>query len=71
VLCRSSQDLQPRHIVSYLLTLSHLAAMAHKTLLIKDSPPEVAGARLHLFRAVRSVLANGMKRYVPYPEGGL
>uniref|UniRef100_A0A452SVI0 Probable arginine--tRNA ligase, mitochondrial n=1 Tax=Ursus americanus TaxID=9643 RepID=A0A452SVI0_URSAM len=61
VLYRSSQDLQPRHIVSYLLTLSHLAAMAHKTLLIKDSPPEVAGARLHLFRAVRSVLANGMK----------
>ncbi|XP_034847226.1 probable arginine--tRNA ligase, mitochondrial isoform X4 [Mirounga leonina] len=61
VLCRSSQDLQPRHIVSYLLTLSHLAAMAHKTLLIRNSPPEVAGARLHLFRAVRSVLANGMK----------
>uniref|UniRef100_M3YDH1 Probable arginine--tRNA ligase, mitochondrial n=1 Tax=Mustela putorius furo TaxID=9669 RepID=M3YDH1_MUSPF len=61
VLYRSSQDLQPRHIVSYLLTLSHLAAMAHKTLLIKDSPPDVAGARLHLFRAVRSVLANGMK----------
>ncbi|KAM5286710.1 putative arginine--tRNA ligase, mitochondrial isoform 2-T2 [Hipposideros larvatus] len=61
VLYRSSQDLQPRHIVSYLLTLSHLAAVAHKTLHIKDSPPEVAGARLHLFRAVRSVLANGMK----------
>ncbi|XP_045723170.1 probable arginine--tRNA ligase, mitochondrial isoform X2 [Mirounga angustirostris] len=61
VLCRSSQDLQPRHIVSYLLTLSHLAAMAHKTLLVRNSPPEVAGARLHLFRAVRSVLANGMK----------
>ncbi|GAB5571710.1 probable arginine--tRNA ligase [Prionailurus iriomotensis] len=61
VLYRSSQDLQPRHIVNYLLTLSHLAGMAHKTLHIKDSPPEVAGARLHLFRAVRSVLANGMK----------
>uniref|UniRef100_A0A9L0R4X8 Probable arginine--tRNA ligase, mitochondrial n=1 Tax=Equus caballus TaxID=9796 RepID=A0A9L0R4X8_HORSE len=61
VLYRSSQDLQPRHIVSYLLTLSHLAAVAHKTLHVKDSPPEVAGARLHLFRAVRSVLANGMK----------
>ncbi|KAM5324355.1 putative arginine--tRNA ligase, mitochondrial isoform 2-T2 [Glossophaga mutica] len=61
VLYRSSQDLQPRHIVSYLLTLSHLAAAAHKTLQIKGSPPEVAGARLHLFRAVRSVLANGMK----------
>ncbi|XP_001500381.4 probable arginine--tRNA ligase, mitochondrial [Equus caballus] len=61
VLYRSSQDLQPRHIVSYLLTLSHLTAVAHKTLHVKDSPPEVAGARLHLFRAVRSVLANGMK----------
>ncbi|XP_058163115.1 probable arginine--tRNA ligase, mitochondrial isoform X2 [Dasypus novemcinctus] len=61
VLYRSSQDLEPRHIVSYLLTLSHLAAVAHKTLQIKDSPPEVAKARLHLFRAVRSVLANGMK----------
>ncbi|KAM9665420.1 putative arginine--tRNA ligase, mitochondrial isoform 2-T2 [Trichechus inunguis] len=61
VLYRSSQDLQPRHIVSYLLTLSHLAAMAHKTLQIKHSPPEVAGARLHLFRAARCVLANGMK----------
>ncbi|XP_077759254.1 putative arginine--tRNA ligase, mitochondrial isoform X5 [Canis aureus] len=61
VLYRSSQDLQPRHIVSYLLTLSHLAGMAHKTLYVKDGPPEVAGARLHLFRAVRSVLANGMK----------
>uniref|UniRef100_A0A9L0TQ29 Probable arginine--tRNA ligase, mitochondrial n=1 Tax=Equus caballus TaxID=9796 RepID=A0A9L0TQ29_HORSE len=43
VLYRSSQDLQPRHIVSYLLTLSHLAAVAHKTLHVKDSPPEVAG----------------------------
>ncbi|XP_055981138.1 probable arginine--tRNA ligase, mitochondrial isoform X1 [Sorex fumeus] len=61
VLYRSSQDLEPKHIVNYLLTLSHLAAVAHKTLHIRDSPPEVAGARLHLFRAVRSVLANGMK----------
>ncbi|XP_054991938.1 probable arginine--tRNA ligase, mitochondrial isoform X2 [Sorex araneus] len=61
VLYRSSQDLEPKHIVNYLLMLSHLAAVAHKTLHIKDSPPEVAAARLHLFRAVRSVLANGMK----------
>ncbi|XP_006902093.1 PREDICTED: probable arginine--tRNA ligase, mitochondrial [Elephantulus edwardii] len=61
VLYRSSQDLQPRHIVTYLLTLSHLAAVAHKTLQIKGSPPEVAGVRLHLFKAVRSVLNSGMK----------
>ncbi|XP_026700264.1 probable arginine--tRNA ligase, mitochondrial isoform X1 [Athene cunicularia] len=61
VLYRSSQDLQPKHIVSYLLTLSHLAAMAHKTLPVKDSAPELAQARLCLFQAARSVLANGMK----------
>ncbi|XP_051853332.1 probable arginine--tRNA ligase, mitochondrial isoform X1 [Antechinus flavipes] len=61
VLYKSSQDLQPRHIVSYLLTLSHLTAVAHKTLQIKGRLPEVAEARLHLFKAVRSVLANGMK----------
>ncbi|NXP28180.1 SYRM protein, partial [Scytalopus superciliaris] len=61
VLYRSSQDLQPKHIVSYLLTLSHLAAVAHKTLPVKGSTPEVAQARLCLFEAARSVLANGMK----------
>ncbi|NXV14500.1 SYRM protein, partial [Cepphus grylle] len=61
VLYRSSQDLQPKHIVSYLLTLSHLAAVAHKTLPVKGSAPEVAQARLCLFQAARSVLANGMK----------
>lgn len=61
VLYKSSEDLQPKHIVSYLLTLSHLAAVAHKTLPVKGSAPELAQARLHLFQAARSVLANGMK----------
>ncbi|NXH18947.1 SYRM protein, partial [Bucco capensis] len=61
VLYRSSRDLQPKHIVSYLLTLSHLAAVAHKTLPVKGSAPELAQARLCLFQAARSVLANGMK----------
>uniref|UniRef100_A0A8C8ECR7 Probable arginine--tRNA ligase, mitochondrial n=1 Tax=Otus sunia TaxID=257818 RepID=A0A8C8ECR7_9STRI len=46
VLYRSSQDLQPKHIVSYLLTL-------------RTGLPEPA--RLCLFQAARSVLANGMK----------
>ncbi|XP_023778046.1 probable arginine--tRNA ligase, mitochondrial isoform X1 [Cyanistes caeruleus] len=45
VLYRSSQDLQPKHIVSYLLTLSHLAAVAHKTLPVKGSTPDVAQVR--------------------------
>ncbi|NXX24134.1 SYRM protein, partial [Nicator chloris] len=61
VLYRSSQDLQPKHIVSYLLTLGHLAAVAHKSLPVKGSAPDVAQARLCLFHAARSVLANGMK----------
>ncbi|NXC72651.1 SYRM protein, partial [Anhinga anhinga] len=61
VLYKSSQDLQPKHIVSYLLTLSHLAAVAHRTLPVKGSAPELAQARLSLFQAARSVLANGMK----------
>ncbi|KAJ7341720.1 hypothetical protein JRQ81_006547 [Phrynocephalus forsythii] len=61
ILHQSSQDLQPRHIVNYLLKLSHLAAAAHKRLLVKGSPPELAEARLCLFQAVRSVLASGMK----------
>ncbi|NXD67596.1 SYRM protein, partial [Eolophus roseicapillus] len=61
VLYQSSQDLQPKHIVSYLLTLSHLAAVAHKTLPVKGSAPQVAQARCCLFQAARSVLANGMK----------
>ncbi|NXI45328.1 SYRM protein, partial [Galbula dea] len=61
VLYRSSQDLQPKHIVSYLLTLSHLVAVAHKTLPVKGSTPEVAQARLCLFQAARCVLATGMK----------
>ncbi|NWS69401.1 SYRM protein, partial [Crotophaga sulcirostris] len=61
VLYRSSQDLQPKHIVSYLLTLGHLAAVAHRTLPVKGSAPELAQARLCLFKAARLVLANGMR----------
>ncbi|KAJ1151404.1 hypothetical protein NDU88_004186 [Pleurodeles waltl] len=61
VINKSSEDLQPKHIVNYLLTLSHLAALAHKTLPVKGSTPEVAEARLHLFRTVYSVLGNGMR----------
>uniref|UniRef100_A0A8D0G6D0 Probable arginine--tRNA ligase, mitochondrial n=1 Tax=Sphenodon punctatus TaxID=8508 RepID=A0A8D0G6D0_SPHPU len=61
VLYKSSADLQPKHIVSFLLTLSHLAAVAHKTLPVKGSIPELAEARLCLFQAIRSVLGNGMK----------
>ncbi|XP_078236534.1 putative arginine--tRNA ligase, mitochondrial isoform X2 [Pogona vitticeps] len=42
ILYHSSQDLQPKHIVNYLLKLSHLAGAAHKKLLVRDSLPELA-----------------------------
>ncbi|XP_060092868.1 probable arginine--tRNA ligase, mitochondrial [Heteronotia binoei] len=61
ILYQSSQDLQPKHIVLYLLALSHLAAAAHKMLPVKGSVPELAEARICLFQAARSILANGMK----------
>ncbi|XP_015280230.1 PREDICTED: probable arginine--tRNA ligase, mitochondrial [Gekko japonicus] len=61
ILYQSSQDLQPKHIVLYLLALSHLAAAAHKMLPVKGSVPELAEARICLFQAARTVLANGMK----------
>ncbi|XP_029965440.1 putative arginine--tRNA ligase, mitochondrial isoform X1 [Salarias fasciatus] len=61
VLHHSAQDLQPRHLVTFLLKLCHLIASAHRELPVKGSPQDVAQARLRLFGAARSVLANGMR----------
>uniref|UniRef100_A0A8C2F2P2 Probable arginine--tRNA ligase, mitochondrial n=1 Tax=Cyprinus carpio TaxID=7962 RepID=A0A8C2F2P2_CYPCA len=61
VLLQSANELQPRHLVNFLLTLSHLVAVAHRELPVKGSSAAVAQARLCLFSAVRSVLANGMR----------
>ncbi|XP_072106110.1 probable arginine--tRNA ligase, mitochondrial isoform X1 [Mobula birostris] len=61
VLYQVSEDLQPRYLVNYLIMLSRLASIAHRTLHIKGSMPEVATARLLLFKGISSVLANGMK----------
>ncbi|XP_048064208.1 probable arginine--tRNA ligase, mitochondrial isoform X3 [Megalobrama amblycephala] len=61
VLLQSANDLQPRHLVNFLMTLSHLVASAHRELPVKGSPAAAAQARLCLFSAVRSVLANGMR----------
>uniref|UniRef100_A0A3Q3L8B1 Probable arginine--tRNA ligase, mitochondrial n=1 Tax=Mastacembelus armatus TaxID=205130 RepID=A0A3Q3L8B1_9TELE len=61
VLYQSAQDLQPKHLVNFLLKLCHLTASAHRELLVKGSPPDVAQARLRLFRGSCSVLANGMR----------
>ncbi|XP_043925073.1 probable arginine--tRNA ligase, mitochondrial [Protopterus annectens] len=61
VLYQTTEDLQPKHITNYLLRLCHLLAVAHKSLTVKGSTPEVAQTRLYLFRAGQLVLANGMK----------
>ncbi|XP_072532883.1 probable arginine--tRNA ligase, mitochondrial [Salminus brasiliensis] len=61
VLLQSALELQPRHLVNFLTTLSHLASSAHRELQVKGSSAEVAQARLRLFSCTCSVLANGMK----------
>ncbi|KAM4529758.1 putative arginine--tRNA ligase, mitochondrial [Fundulus diaphanus] len=61
VLYKSDQDLEPKHLVNFLLKLCHLVAAAHRELPVKGSPPDVAQARLRLFSGARSVLASGMR----------
>ncbi|XP_041043162.1 probable arginine--tRNA ligase, mitochondrial [Carcharodon carcharias] len=61
VLYQVSEDLQPKHLVNYLIMLSRLASIAHRTLHVKGSLPKVATARFLLFKGTASVLANGMK----------
>ncbi|XP_066533280.1 probable arginine--tRNA ligase, mitochondrial isoform X2 [Hoplias malabaricus] len=61
VLLQSASDLQPRHLVNFLLTLSHLAASALRELQVKGSDEGVAQARLRLFSGTRSVLGSGMR----------
>uniref|UniRef100_A0A3B4HBN0 Probable arginine--tRNA ligase, mitochondrial n=1 Tax=Pundamilia nyererei TaxID=303518 RepID=A0A3B4HBN0_9CICH len=61
VLYQSAQDLQPKHLVNFLLKLCHLIASAHRELPVKGSPEAVAQARLRMFSGACSVLANGMR----------
>uniref|UniRef100_A0A3P8SJP2 Probable arginine--tRNA ligase, mitochondrial n=1 Tax=Amphiprion percula TaxID=161767 RepID=A0A3P8SJP2_AMPPE len=61
VLYQSAQDLQPKHLINFLLKLCHLIASAHRELPVKGSPQGVAQARLRLFSGARSVLASGMR----------
>ncbi|XP_077566786.1 putative arginine--tRNA ligase, mitochondrial [Stigmatopora nigra] len=61
VLYQSAQDLQPKHLLIFLLKLGHLTASAHRDLPVKGSPQQVAQARMRLFSVARSVLAHGMQ----------
>ncbi|XP_048842099.1 probable arginine--tRNA ligase, mitochondrial isoform X2 [Brienomyrus brachyistius] len=60
-LLQCSCDLQPKHLVNFLLALSHLVAVGLRTLPVKGSPLPLAQARLRLFDSARTVLANGMR----------
>ncbi|KAF7657382.1 hypothetical protein LDENG_00028220 [Lucifuga dentata] len=42
VLYQSAQDLQPKHLVNFLMKLCHLVASAHRELPVKGSPQNVA-----------------------------
>uniref|UniRef100_A0A667ZDT1 Probable arginine--tRNA ligase, mitochondrial n=1 Tax=Myripristis murdjan TaxID=586833 RepID=A0A667ZDT1_9TELE len=48
VLHQSAQDLQPKHLVNFLLKLSHLVASAHKELPVKGNPDNVAQVKSKL-----------------------
>ncbi|XP_013875444.1 putative arginine--tRNA ligase, mitochondrial [Austrofundulus limnaeus] len=61
LLYQSANDLQPTHLVNFLLKLCHLISSAHRELPVKGSPQDVAQARLRLFSGARAVLARGMK----------
>ncbi|XP_059838376.1 probable arginine--tRNA ligase, mitochondrial isoform X2 [Hypanus sabinus] len=47
VLYQVSEDLQPKYLVNYLIMLSRLASIAHRTLHIKGSMPEVATVSIY------------------------
>ncbi|XP_077343403.1 putative arginine--tRNA ligase, mitochondrial isoform X1 [Lithobates pipiens] len=61
VIHKTLKELQPRYLVSYLMGLGHLANLAHHSLRVKESSPDVAHARLLFFNSIRVVLANGMR----------
>ncbi|KAG8582185.1 hypothetical protein GDO81_007948 [Engystomops pustulosus] len=61
VIYKSLKELQPKYLVAYLMGLGHLANVAHHSLQVKGSTPEVAHARLHFFNTIRVVLASGMQ----------
>ncbi|XP_018409866.1 PREDICTED: LOW QUALITY PROTEIN: probable arginine--tRNA ligase, mitochondrial [Nanorana parkeri] len=61
VIHKTLKDLQPRYLVSFLMGLGHLVNVAHHSLHVKGSSPDVAHARLLFFNSVRVVLASGMR----------
>ena len=57
----SYQSMEPCVVVQYLFKLAHVMSQANSALRIKDADPSLAEARMLLFWAARTTLANGLK----------
>ncbi|XP_071818732.1 probable arginine--tRNA ligase, mitochondrial [Apostichopus japonicus] len=57
----SFDEMEPKHIVAYILRLSRLASRAAQTLRVRGSERNLAESRLHLLVSARKVLSNGMR----------
>jgi arginyl-tRNA synthetase len=55
------QSLDSSTLVLYLFKLAHMISQVNYNLRIKDVDPKLAEARLLLFWAAKTTLANGMK----------
>lgn len=55
------QTLDSCTVVTYLFKLAHMISQANYNLRIKDVNPNLAEARLLLFWAAKTTLANGMR----------
>ncbi|CAO3671299.1 unnamed protein product [Umbelopsis ramanniana] len=55
------ETLEPCTIVQYLFHLSHAISSANAQLRVKDVQPDLAKARMSLFWAAKTTLANGMQ----------
>ncbi|XP_077367571.1 putative arginine--tRNA ligase, mitochondrial isoform X3 [Festucalex cinctus] len=62
VLYQSAQDLQPKHLLIFLLKLCHLTASAHRELPVKGSPQQVAQAIYHQRNSVQGKRQRWMNR---------
>lgn len=57
----SYNAMEPCTIVQYLFKLAHTTSQAIATLRVKDVDPELAKARMLLFWAAKTTLANGLE----------
>ena len=57
---QAAQDYEPNHVASYVLDLAKSFSGAYRNLRVMGEPPEIATARLTLFKAVKETLKVGL-----------